>query len=1024
MYCSPRVFGATLALLLLALVAATLHAATIAPTLIPLTSPEISNPGRGDYIWCVSWNGAPNLPPEQVFYDEYDRLPWNVLEPVKNQYDLEALETLLQQAKNRGRKYGFRIMCVSEYNGKNLMPAHLEAEGLGTRITSAQDLFNNIFVPYWNDERFLARVQALLTALGQRFNGDPRISYIDIGIYGHWGEWHMSGLGGWTPNRDTVATAATRRRLIDMVATAFPDTQLLLMPDTCGYYPEDSTTGFVYAMETYPTIGVRKDNLSHPWFEQEVGDWFPAIRDAFNGRWRTAPFVTEFYGGEDDAAMYRAEQQVKDYHVSQIATNVLHPTNRVPIGKAAGYRFQLNQATFPDTVVAGTAFTLSTVWSNVGVAPLYEPFTVTYELYSGATKIWSGPSSLNLKTFLPETNKAWSDALGLTPAVTPGTYTLKLAILDALPGSYRLPLALAIQGRGSDGRYTLGTLTVTAPSGNAIPSVSLSSPSDGATHSAGSTLTLSASASDPEGALTNLAFLVNDSLVAQSASSPFSTTWTPTVAGTYRIEARATDAAGNVVLTQPATIKVTLANNPAPSLTLITPIDGDTYYAPATINISATATDDTGVASVAFYYGSTLIATDTTAPYTATWSNVGAGTYTVIAKATDTLGKSSSVTSVITVAAAPRGPYGDTLKDVTSRIEFEDFDEGGEGQAYHDSTAPNEGGAYRGERVDLESCSDTSGTYNVAWGDAGEWLEYTLKVPQAGTYTLNLRMASPPNIAAGQLKLYVDGSLLSSFTLPQTGRWDWDFHNWTTASFSNLSLPVGQHTLRFEIVSGYYNLNWFQFVAQSTSGNHAPTANAGPDITVTDTDSDGYATVNLTATGSSDPDGTLASYTWKEGTTVLATGATATVSLTTGVHSITLLVTDNAGATAGDTLKATVSRTPYFQWARDNGLSDSNAAPTGDFDKDGLTNLAEFALGTDPRARTPSGSRPTASLASNQLALTFRRQRAELTYTVQQSTDLNTWTNVAANPGAVGQDTTVAVPASASPVFLRLNVSE
>jgi hypothetical protein len=92
--------------------------------------------------------------------------------------------------------------------------------------------------------------------------------------------------------------------------------------------------------------------------------------------------------------------------------------------------------------------------------------------------------------------------------------------------------------------------------------------------------------------------------------------------------------------------------------------------------------------------------------------------------------------------------------------------------------------------------------------------------------------------------------------------------------------------------------------------NQAPLANAGVDQTVIDTDRNGTESVILDGTTSSDPDGTISSYVWQEGAAQIATGALPTVSLGVGVHTITLTVTDNLGATATDTVRITVNDPP------------------------------------------------------------------------------------------------------------------
>jgi subtilisin family serine protease len=82
--------------------------------------------------------------------------------------------------------------------------------------------------------------------------------------------------------------------------------------------------------------------------------------------------------------------------------------------------------------------------------------------------------------------------------------------------------------------------------------------------------------------------------------------------------------------------------NQPPAVTLTAPADGATFVAPANIPLSASATDDDGIARVEFYSGSTLIATSMVSPYTATWSGVAAGNYTLTAVAYDTTGASST----------------------------------------------------------------------------------------------------------------------------------------------------------------------------------------------------------------------------------------------------------------------------------------------------------------------------------------------------------------------------------------------
>ncbi|HEY0172750.1 MAG TPA: Ig-like domain-containing protein [Pyrinomonadaceae bacterium] len=99
---------------------------------------------------------------------------------------------------------------------------------------------------------------------------------------------------------------------------------------------------------------------------------------------------------------------------------------------------------------------------------------------------------------------------------------------------------------------------------------------------------------------------------------------------------------------------VSATPNDLPVITLTAPADGTTYAAPATITLTADATDAGGVITqVAFYNGSALIATDTAAPYSVSWPSVGAGTYSLTAVATDDRGATATSAASMVVVYPP-----------------------------------------------------------------------------------------------------------------------------------------------------------------------------------------------------------------------------------------------------------------------------------------------------------------------------------------------------------------------------------
>nr|WKN39463.1 cadherin-like domain-containing protein [Tunicatimonas sp. TK19036] len=121
-----------------------------------------------------------------------------------------------------------------------------------------------------------------------------------------------------------------------------------------------------------------------------------------------------------------------------------------------------------------------------------------------------------------------------------------------------------------------------------------------------------------------------------------------------------------------------------------------------------------------------------------------------------------------------------------------------------------------------------------------------------------------------------------------------------------VSLAVGVHTIAL-VVTDDEGMMASDTVVITVSAAGAPTANAGDDQTVTDEDGDGMADVVLDGSASTD-DGNIASYAWIENESdTLATEVNPTVSLAVGVHTIALVVTDDEGMMASDTVIVTIN---------------------------------------------------------------------------------------------------------------------
>jgi hypothetical protein len=145
-------------------------------------------------------------------------------------------------------------------------------------------------------------------------------------------------------------------------------------------------------------------------------------------------------------------------------------------------------------------------------------------------------------------------------------------------------------------------------------------------------------------------------------------------------------------------------------------------------------------------------------------------------------------------APVPTAAYTGTPAALPGRIEAENYDKGGEGVAYHDVTTGNTSGAYRSDDVDIRTITDGTAGYAVKGVRAGEWLTYSVTVATAGTYDLDLRVASLG--AGGRAYLAVDGTdVTGPIVLPDTGGWN----VWKTVTKTGVVLPAGTHVLKLVI---------------------------------------------------------------------------------------------------------------------------------------------------------------------------------------------------------------------------------
>ena len=167
-------------------------------------------------------------------------------------------------------------------------------------------------------------------------------------------------------------------------------------------------------------------------------------------------------------------------------------------------------------------------------------------------------------------------------------------------------------------------------------------------------------------------------------------------------------------------------------------------------------------------------------------------------------------------------PFHNEALKIPGTIEAEDFDLGGEGVAYHDTSEiiePAEGDEpYREPTaVKLDMFYEGSDVINVAGIQAGEWLRYTVDVEENDFYDIDVYVASPN--ASGKFHMgLVDESgnvtpITKSVVVPNTGGWS----SWGKMTIENVSLEKGLQILQISMEVGDFNLDKYVFRKHGTA---------------------------------------------------------------------------------------------------------------------------------------------------------------------------------------------------------------
>ena len=305
----------------------------------------------------------------------------------------------------------------------------------------------------------------------------------------------------------------------------------------------------------------------------------------------------------------------------------------------------------------------------------------------------------------------------------------------------------------------------TAPT---APSVTLASPANNSVYSGPATISMSANATDHDGLINKVAFYNGTSLLHIEYKTPYTFSWQNVPVGSYVLTAKATDNSGNV--TTSSKVSVSVIDDIAPTVKITSPIVDASFTESANILMSADAIDKDGsIYKVQFYNGNTLLHTEYKAPYSY-YQTLPAGSYKIIAKATDNDGLRTTSSSVsITVLSL-------TSASVMSSSNQLDTS---------DQTVARRNAGNMSSSV-INNDIGKSSTINLSKGDSSKLSDFKL-YPNPATNSINLYFDKLQTYQKASIVIQnVSGATLKKFPIVISGK---------TIQVNISTLPIGVYII-------------------------------------------------------------------------------------------------------------------------------------------------------------------------------------------------------------------------------------
>lgn len=419
--------------------------------------------------WTLAYKQAPPDNPLKGFvpYDngsksfphslEWFYLPMSDLQTDFDKFNWTSLDNKLSGIAGRGHQAIFRIY-LDYPNKPNGMPSFLSSVSRNSYTDWDNGKIATSYSPDYENADLRRAIHSFITALGARYDGDPRIGFLTIGILGYWGEWHTYPHDSW------MAPTTVMTEVLDAFQAAFSRTHLLAREPKPGVTMDRSHLGFHDDSFAYQTLGptnwyfwpkIASAMLTNVWRDRCIGgEVIPTIQSCMWDSPSCVPAGQEYDSCVDSThASWLLNQRTFDGLSGTSLDRALAGARRL------GYEFNIETASIGSMRV-GSGLDVSIQIRNTGVAPFYYKWAIELGALNSSGMVTSWPTSWDLRSIAPGMSSMKWQYTQASHGLAAGNYVLLLRVSNPMLGGQPIRFANVNQDKHLSGWMTIGEFTV------------------------------------------------------------------------------------------------------------------------------------------------------------------------------------------------------------------------------------------------------------------------------------------------------------------------------------------------------------------------------------------------------------------------------------------------------------------------------------------------------------------------------------------------------------------------------------